>query len=364
VILRILLATVMASTSIPAPILTQYSSEGSWEQLVAGCDAKGNASSLIVNVEAASNPADTAQAIQLAIDSAYESGGGTVQLDAEHLTLGRPIVMKDNVGLRGRGAKTVLKAGAHFLETQGPHGGHPLITTSGASNVTIGNLTADQSGDVLDGNSAEGRLNEYLIDVRGSTNILVEDVHTKNPFTYSIAIVGSNNFCVRQSTTTVGTSGKYDQLDGIHILDSYKGVVTGNQVDQGTGSDGDDGLIAHTIGGTVHDVTFEGNTVRGGRHGSALQIAVGRYSAYNLKILNNRLWGSPNGVVTGYYDGNAPIEHVAVSGNTFVDTAGPSVDFFGDLSNISVTDNQLCRSGKIHLPGGNGNSASGNVISC
>ncbi|MFP3525826.1 hypothetical protein SB912_25405, partial [Pantoea sp. SIMBA_072] len=78
----------------------------------------------------------------------------------------------------------MLKATSRFLKAKGPLGGHPLITTNGSQNVTIADLTADQSGDVIDGN-VSGRLKEYLVDVRNSTNAVVEGVATKNPFTYS-----------------------------------------------------------------------------------------------------------------------------------------------------------------------------------
>lgn len=47
----------------------------------------------------------------------------------------------------------MLKAGPDFLEFEGPFGGHPpLITTNGALNVTISQLTADQNGEELDAN--------------------------------------------------------------------------------------------------------------------------------------------------------------------------------------------------------------------
>ena len=87
----------------------------------------------------------------------------------------------------------------------------------------------------------------YLIDVRDSENAVVIGVRTRNPFSYSIAVVGSSGFCVSRCNTQVATSGLYNQLDGIHVLDSNDGQVIGNYVDQRIGTDGDDGLVAHTI---------------------------------------------------------------------------------------------------------------------
>ncbi|MGO4144782.1 right-handed parallel beta-helix repeat-containing protein [Paenarthrobacter sp. YAF11_1] len=306
---------------------------------------------------------DTSKALQQLIDDASKDGGGIVQLPKGTLTLGKPLVLKSNVALKGTGEATVLKAGPGFLETKGPFGGHPLITTNGARNVTISHLTADQSGHELDGN-APGRLTEYLVDVRHTTNALVEDVRTRNPFTYSIAVVASSNFCIRNNDTLVTSSGTYDQLDGIHITDSHGGVVEGNTVDQRQGDDGDDGLVAQTIGASVYDVTYRNNKVRGGSHGSGLQLAVGKHEIHDITVENNRFWESPNGVKIGYYDGNAAVHDIVVKNNSVTDTPGPWLDFQGDLRNITVTDNVICQSGAKKLDEAPGNVVANNRENC
>lgn len=326
------------------------------------CVATGSSATNRVQLDAFS--AGDSVAIQKAIDAAADRGGGIVQLSAGQFDIHRPLRLKDNIALRGSGPATVIKASDRFLEAKGPHGGHPLVTTEGANNVTIANLTADQSGDILTGD-IDGRLNEYLIDVRHSVNSLVEKVATKNPFTYSIAVVGSNNFCVRNSSTVADSSGKYDQLDGIHITDSHSGVVEGNRVDQGQGDDGDDGLVAQTIGAEVYDVIYSDNDVRGGSHGAGMQLAVSGHEIRNITIENNRFWGSPSGIRTGYYDGGTESVHdVAVLGNTFSDNGGDSITFFGDLKNIRVTGNSICRSGAISISEGAKNNAEGNKERC
>ncbi|MFE4198248.1 right-handed parallel beta-helix repeat-containing protein [Paenarthrobacter sp. NPDC056912] len=329
------------------------------------CSAPGSQATSVENftVTGYLDPEDTSTSLQQLIDSASKGGGAIVQLPAGTFTLGRPLILKSNVALKGAGASTVLKAGPGFLDTKGPFGGHPLITTNGAQNVTIAQLTADQSGQELDGN-ASGRLSEYLIDVRHSSNALVEGVRTRNPFTYSIAVVASSNFCIRGNDTLVTSSGKYDQLDGIHITDSSGGMVEGNTIDQRQGDDGDDGLVAQTIGAPVHDVTYRNNKVRGGSHGSGMQLAVGTHEIYNIIVDNNRFWGSPDGVKTGYYDGNAPVRDVAVKNNSFTDIPGPWLDFHGDLTNITVTDNITCQSGGLKLDDAPGNVVSNNRESC
>ena len=242
----------------------------------------------------ANNATDNTGAIQRAINAASSAGGGVVALPAGTFLVNGHLTLKNNVKLTGVGPATVLKAGLRFLDSAGIDGGYPIVTTAGASNVTIANLTADQSGDVLNGNVRPAdRLAAYLIDVRGSHNVVVDGVYTRNPFTYSIAVVGSNDFCIVHCNTRVATSGRYNQLDGIHILDSNTGQVIDNYLDQRVGTDGDDGLVAHTIGAPVYDVLYANNTVRGGSGGSGMQIAIGNYSIYNLTIRNNDFYGYP-----------------------------------------------------------------------
>ncbi|WP_284977722.1 glycosyl hydrolase family 28-related protein [Arthrobacter sp. fls2-241-R2A-200] len=306
---------------------------------------------------------DTSTQLQHLIDSASSDGGAIVTLPAGTFTLNRPLILKSNVALKGAGASTVVKAGPDFLKSKGPFGGHPLITTNGAQNVTISQLTADQSGDELDGNSS-GRLSEYLVDVRNSSNAVIDSIRTRNPFTYSIAVVSSSNFCLRNNDTLVTSSGKYDQLDGIHITDSHDGTVEGNTVDQRQGADGDDGLVAQTIGSPVYAVTYKNNKVRGGSHGSGMQLAVGQHEIHDITIEGNQFWGSPDGIVTGYYGGNAPVYDVAVRNNTFSGIPGPWINFNGGLRNITITNNNTCKVGPKQLSSAPGNVDSNNQERC
>ncbi|MBJ2119431.1 right-handed parallel beta-helix repeat-containing protein [Arthrobacter sp. MSA 4-2] len=327
-----------------------------------GCAATGSRATSVFRVD--SFTAGNSDAVQAAIDAATAQGGGIVQLSAGQFDIDRPLWLKDNVALRGSGPDTVLKASARFLDTKGPHGGHPLVTTEGAENVTIADLTADQSGEIFDGN-VEGRLNEYLIDVRHTDNAVVDGVATRNPFTYSIAVVGSLNFCVRDSSTVADSSGRYDQLDGIHITDSHSGAVIGNRVDQGQGEDGDDGLVAQTIGAEVYDVVYRGNDVRGGSHGAGMQLAVSGHEIHDITIEGNRFWGSPSGIRTGYYNGATQAVHdIAMLGNTFFDNEGTSINFKGDLENIRVEGSTICRSGEIKVADGAGNSVESSRTHC
>ena len=262
----------------------------------------------------------------------------------------------------------MIKAGPAFLASMGPDGGYPLITTSGASNVTIAHLTADQSGNTLNANAFPQRLSAYLIDVRNSSNAVVDGVYTRNPFTYSIAVVDSSDFCVTRSNTRVASSGLYSQLDGIHILSSHTGQVIGNYVDQRIGTDGDDGLVAHTKNRPVYDVLYADNTVRGGSGGDGMQLAVGHYPIYDVVVRDNTFWGSPFGIRTGYWaktGRSGAVRNIIISDNDIHNLVpgiafpggGNAIDIGGyiaggfhpaaPVTHIMVTGNHVCDAGKI-----------------
>ena len=324
---------------------------------------------------AANMSVDNTNAIQEAIDSASSAGGGVVSLPAGTFIVDGHLVLKSNVKLTGVGPTTVLKAGPRFLDSTGPDGGFPVLTTAGASNVTIANLTADQSGNILDGNAEpDSRLEAYLVDVRNSHNVVVDGIYTRNPFTYSITVIDSNDFCVARCNTLVATSGLYNQLDGIHILDSNTGQVIGNHVDQRVGADGDDGLVAHTIKAPVFDVLYANNSVRGGNNGDAMQLAVGDYPIYDVTIRDNDFYGSPFGIRTGYYTKiSGTVHNIIITGNYIHDLV-PGNSFprggnaivigkiraIGSVTYVIVTDNRTCNAGIIAVARGSGNNVTQN----
>jgi polygalacturonase len=229
--------------------------------------------------------------------------------------------------------------------------------------VTIADLTADQNGGTLGGN-VPARLTGYAVEGRDSRNVVINGVHVRNPFTYSIAMVGSEGFCIENSTVRAGAPGRYNQLDGIHILDSSSGQVINNVVQSG-----DDGLVAHTIGAPVHDILYANNTVYGGSTDDGLKLAVGGFAVYNIRIEHNDFYGSATGVGTAYYDGGAGVlRNISVSGNYIHDlTLGgtfPAVEIGGAgrrgiVEDVTVTDNRICAAGVVAVQPGPGNSISG-----
>ncbi|MGR0159196.1 hypothetical protein [Paenarthrobacter nitroguajacolicus] len=290
-----------------------------------------------------------------------------VKIPAGTFVINGKLRMLSNVKLEGVGPETILKAGPSFTSNTGPAGGYPILTTAGAENTTLSNFTADQSGDTLDGN-VPGRLNEYMIDVRDSLNSLVQGVHTRNPFTYSIAFVGGSKWCVKNSSTQSATNGKYVELDGIHAMNTSNGDIVGNVVDQRKGTDGDDGIAVHAYGDEdAHDIRIANNSVRGGRHGAGIDLAGGSGAIYNIDVTANMVWGSPRGLHDAYYDGTKQIHHIQIVGNNFRDndikTTGGAVDFERPVTYVTMMENSACNSGGYRLPVGNGNVSGRNTQS-
>lgn len=329
------------------------------------CSAGGSSATTPVPVigAVANGTRDDFNAIQNAIDLAGEQGGGVVALPAGTFMINRHLVLKDNVKLTGVGPSTVIKAGPGFLSTQGPGGGYSLISSAGATNTTIADLTADQSGNTLDGN-VPARLSGYVVEGFYSRNVVVEGVYVRNSFTYAIAMVDSTDFCIDNNNVKVTTSGRYNQLDGIHILDSNSGQVINNFVQSG-----DDGLVAHTIGAPTYNILYANNTVHGGINTDGIQLAVGDFPIYDIRIEDNNFYGSLFGIRTGYYDkGTGVFYDSSITGNYIHNLPGgaesAAIEIVGSLApgtvrDVTVTDNQICDAGAVTVVPGPGNIVKG-----
>jgi polygalacturonase len=362
VIFIIMLVGAAAATGIGLGIATATQSGNSFT-----CSAKGTSVSRHVAVAGLrmNGSGNDYSAIQNAIDMAGRVGGGIVTLPAGTFTINGHLTLRNNVELTGIGPATVIKAGPYFLDTKAPAGGYPLITTGGAVNTTIANLTADQSGGTLNGN-IPGRLLSYVVEGRGSNDVVVNNVYVRNPFTYSIAMVGTRNFCVENSNVQVTDSDRYSQLDGIHILDSSYGDIINNVIQSG-----DDGLVAHTIGSSVHDVLYALNKVRGGASTDGMKLAVGDFPIYNIKIEDNNFYGSRFGIRTAYYDQRTgAVSNIVISANDIHGLVqgdqAPAIAIggtggLGPVTNVTVEDTQACDAGIIAVQRGSGNAVTGTV---
>jgi len=268
---------------------------------------------------------DNYAAIQDAI-SAWAPG--IIQLPSGVLGISNHLVLRTGIGLTGTG-QTTLRAVNGFLSTQGPYGGYPVISTAGANDVTVSNLTLDQNAIQLNQAALPGRLAGYLLEARNSANVLLSNVTTVNPGTYSIAVVGSNTFAVTGCATSVTSSGVYDQLDGIHVLDSQKGFVFDNSVDQRVNgaTDGDDGIALHTIGAVVNDVIVAANKVRGGANAAGcIDFATGDYSISGIVVAGNECYGGPAGIVNSWYGTEGNDKSVTIAANYIHDLVAGAAD--------------------------------------
>ncbi len=326
------------------------------------CSASGSTATTRVTVTGlnSNGSGDDFAAIQNAINMAGQHGGGIVALPAGTFVIDGHLTLRDNVELTGVGPATVIKAGPGFLSTQGPGGGYSLISAAGASNTTIADLTADQSGDTLDGN-VPARLAGYVVEGYYSNNIVVDGVYVRNPFTYSIAMVRSTNFCVENCNVKVTTGNLYNQLDGIHVLDSNTGRVINNVVQSE-----DDGLVAHTIGAPVYNVLYANNDVYGGRIADGMQLAVGDFSIHNIVIEDNNFYGSQFGVRTGYYDNRTgAVYDIVIRGNYIHNLSQgllfPAIEIggfggLGSITNVTIANNRACAAGIVAVQPGPSNT--------
>jgi polygalacturonase len=333
------------------------------------CSSNGSSATNRVTVTGAVRDGsnDDFAAIQNAINAAGRRGGGIVALPAGTFMINGHLVLKNNVKLTGAGPATIIKAGPDFMAAQGPGGGYPIISTAGASDTTISNLTADQSGNMLDGNVAT-RLSSYVVESRNSHNVVIDGVYTRNPFTYSIAVVASTGFCIENNNVQTLTSNQYDQLDGIHVLDSSSGQVINNFIQSG-----DDGLVAHTIYGPVHDVLYANNTVHGGANADGIQLAVGNFPIYNITIEDNDFYGSLFGIRTGYYDNRTgAVRNISISQNYVHNlTQGgrfPAIGIGGfggrgPVENVTIKNNRTCQAGRVIVQKAPSNVVTG-TVSC
>lgn len=334
------------------------------------CSTTGSSATKVVTPTGlvAGGTTDNTTAIQNAINTAGKGGGGIVSLPAGTFMINGHLIMKNNVELTGIGPTTVLEAGPKFLTTTGTGGGYPIISTAGASNVTIANLTANQSGTTLSANNTATRLNSYVVEGRSSSNVLFNGVSVINPFTYSIAMVGVSNFCVENSSVNASTTDtKYNQLDGVHIMDSNTGNVINNTI-----ISGDDGLAAHTLGSApVYNVLFANNLVYGGDGAAGLQFAIGSPAAiYGVTVEDNDFYGSLYGIHTGYYGSTATgsVYNISMSNNYIYNlldgTSALAVQMgddgqVGAITNVAISNTLLCNVGGIEVQTGTGNTVTG-----
>ena len=309
---------------------------------------------------------DMAPVIQSAINRASADGGGIVRLGAGTYQLDSRLTMASNVELEGSGAD------ATTLQIEVANTG--VITTGGASNTTIADLTADQNGQQLNSSSGGGNPAYYEVMIDGGANNIVQRVRLMNPVNYMLdEDDNASAFCIRGNTIIVnGAESKYSDnayanLDGIHIDGGTNGDILGNYVDEreNGATDGDDALVAQSYTAKQSNVEFIGNVARGGNNGDCMQFAVGPDSIADDTVSGNELWGCPFGLRTGGYASSGSITNTAITGNNIHDLVaghgtngsfpdgGNAIELGGFLSSGQssrsdrVTGNFVCSAGAV-----------------
>jgi len=291
---------------------------------------------------------DSSSEIQTAINTASShSGGGQVVLQAGTYTIDKSIDVGSNVDLTGAGeSSTTLIAGSSSNVD-------PMVSTDDHVNITVENMTVNQDGE---SRASKQSLSYYLIEARGGSNVIFQNVATREPTTYSMVAVSTSVFCFRDNNVEQdpGENGKFTQLDGIHILNSSNGDVLDNYVDNSYNgaTDGDDGLVAHAYGGTVSNVTYMGNVVRGGKNGEGMGVWISSGSISHITVTDNEFWGE-GGIHPGL---SGSLSNSSFTDNILHNNA-EGITLAG--STLTVTGNYLCSSGSVTITG-SGNTVSGN----
>ena len=348
-----------ASMQSDSALNAQYVLFGSSPISLAACstsNATGAGSPSAVFTVGSPVSGDNSSQIQAKIAQASAAGGGIVQLEAGTYLIDQTLNLASNVELSGVGTtQTIIKAATTNIS---------LVSAQNTSNVTLNNFTADASGNTLADSNATL---DYTINIINSSNVIVQNIATINPFSYSIVSNNSSNFCIRDNSVQVDTSNKYNQLDGIHIEGGTKGDVLDNYVDNryNNALDGDDGLVAQGYHSNESYVTYAGNIVRGGNNGDCMQFALGPGNISNIVVKDNEFWGCPFGIRTGGYASSGAISNVTLDDNyihNLVPGTGPygsfpnggnAVDLGGFLGtgqssyNNTVSNTYICSAGSV-----------------
>lgn len=271
-------------------------------------------------------------AIQSALDAAASAAnGGVVYFPPGVYVINKYLTYGSKTAIRGAGMnRSTIRCGGGFTGGgTAPRGGYSMLQAKSGplTDVAIEEIEFDGNESANRGvlSTYGGRIAGYLVDLRNTTRLRVNRVRTRNSWTYNIMVKDCSEFSVTQcDVKDPGTSGVYNQLDGIHILGSNRGVIAHNHIDNRNGSDADDALVAHTITGgqPCYDLAYIGNVARGGANGNGIQIAGDTQPIYNITIADNVFWGCRAGIFTNWYatSGNAPMRNLSVVGNTVRDT--------------------------------------------
>lgn len=283
--------------------------------------------------------------INAALTAASAAGGGIVDCGAASnvFVISQSLQIHSNTWLRGAGA--TIRAKASFAATQvGSNTGLVMLACydNGATTVTSIKVT----GITFDGNQANiSALPGYADNAESSPislwncdQVTVSSCNVINAIGYSVYCQDITHFKIKDNYVLTGQGGSsWTNQDGIHITaggTSQYGLITGNYVNTGTGSAGDDCIALQTYG-TLADVIVSGNRVTGGGGGTGISVPLSATNAVAKNIV---------------IEGN-DIQSVENTGIVVYEDAGSSG---WAASNITITGNSI---GPWNANGSGGNSA-------
>jgi polygalacturonase len=286
-----------------------------------------------------------ATAIQNALTAAGAAGGGIVYLPPGTYLVNKYLLIPSNVTLLGAGMGiSIIKSGGSALRTSGgvapDGGGYSILQATGVTrtNITIQDLTVDgnESADRTALAASGVRLNSYLVDMRTVSGLRILRVATRNTWTYNMVPFNCDGFEIAYcDVKDPGTTGVYNQLDGIHCLGSSRGRIHHNKVDNRTGGDADDAIAVHVIPGSnaITDVRVHHNVLRGGANGHGIQVAGDTVAISHVTLSDNDIYDCPAGIEAQWFSasGGAAIRHLTIRGNNVRDlTSARPIDCYAD----------------------------------
>ena len=301
-------------------------------------------------------PEPTAGDMSSTIEAAFaRSGSETVVQRPGTYYITRPVVIPRGDVFDGAGIDLSR------LKALPGHNVNPMVKLQG--DATLRNMTVDQNG--ADPSSRQD-LSQYTVDVRGSNN----DVdHTKivGYTTYALVAAGAERFCFHNGVILgdPALNGRFNQLDGAHVLNSRLGDVVRMYVDgrYNGATAGDDSFVAHVIdGGTVSDVRYVDNVARAGANGTAFAVWPYSGNITRISFSGNEVWGDGQiGHGEGYGGSRGTFTDSSITDNIVHNTGENAISMAG--KNLTVTGNKTCSTGPIRVTGSNNTVGNNSVYS-
>lgn len=267
--------------------------------------------------------------IQNAIDNVSSEGGGTVSFSAGTYTITKPIMLKSNVTLIGKGQdETVLKR--HADSNLGAHGVLSTPTSGGVNNVIIKNLTIDANTYIdPEKNSNPSNIMNYGILFQGPNNsndkLWFENIQIKNATT-GLHIKGSTNVTVLKSNFN-NNGGSYKYWHNVYLRRVSKVLLKDNVMSHSYTGNGIN--ISYSDHITIQSCQVYDNYFRGIRAAN---------SSY-IDVINNNVHGNRtgDGIVLNYESGG--VSNFVVYGNTVARNGSYGIYVAKSASNGEVKSN-------------------------